>query len=247
VNFKKALKELEELYFLPEEEVRRIFEETASEFLSRVFKHDVDFVLSDPPRFYIYKPHEVVEEPVDKLKKSLVKGIISQVKKELKRRYEIEFLWKIYRKVKRRIKTLVEGRILGKNGNSYYMEIFIEDDENPLKPLRLIGICPLMDTTFSDRKNFKPGMRKLFLIKNCYAEAVGSTMRLTVVLSRQSRSFIKKLFESHGVPEEEIIRIERKPYKVIVYSRSRISKEVIRSVGREIDEGVIVRYEKKGW
>jgi len=241
-NFQSILKELEDSYFLPEEDIKRIFEETAGEFLSRVFKHEVDFVFSDPPKFYIYKPDEVVEEPVEKLKKSLVRGMVSHVKRELKRRYEIEFLWKIYVKVKRQIKTLVEGKILGKNGRDYYVEFFLENEENPLRPLKLVGTCPLMDTTFSDRKNFKPGMKKLFLIKNCYAEAVGNTMRLAVILSRQSKTFIKKLFALHGVSEDEIIRVERKPFRVLVYTKNKIPKEVIREVSREIDEGVIVRY-----
>jgi len=33
-NFQSILKELEDSYFLPEEDIKRIFEETAGEFLS---------------------------------------------------------------------------------------------------------------------------------------------------------------------------------------------------------------------
>jgi len=242
LNFKSILKELEDSYSLPQEDIRRIFEETAGEFLSRVFKHDVDFFLSDDPKFYIYKPDDVVVEPAFKLSKNVVRGMIAHVKKELRKRCELELLWKIYVKIKRRIKSLVKGRIIMKSGRDYYVEFFIEDDENPLKSLRLIGTCLYMDTTYSDRKNFKTGLEKYFMIKNCCAESIGSTTRLVTLLSRQSRTFIKKLFEIHGIPEEEIIRVERKPYRVLVYTRNKVPKEIIREVSREIDEGVIVRY-----
>lgn len=242
LNFQSILEELEDSFSLPQEDIRRIFEETASEFLSKVLKYDVDFFLEKDPKFYIYKDDEVVIEPVEKLSKNVVRGIIAHVKKELRKKCELELLWKVYVKVKRRIKSLVKGKIIMKSGRDYYVEFFIEDDENPLKPLRLIGTCLYMDTTYSDRKNFRAGLEKYFMIKNCYAESIGNTTRLVTLLSRQSKTFIKKLFVMHGIPEDEIVRVERKPYRVLVYTKNRIPKEIIREVSREIDEGVIVRY-----
>jgi len=241
-NFQNVLEELGELYSIPLDDAKRLFEETAAEFLTQVFKYEADFVLSDDPKFYLFKPNEVVVEPATNLNKGIVKGMIAYVKRELRKRFELELLWKTYVKARRKIKTVVKGKIFAKSGRDYYVNFTLDDEENPLKPLELVGICLYEDTTYSDRKNFALGVEKLFMIKNCYTESLENTLRLVVLLTRQSKTFVKKLFVMHGVPENEILRIERKPFKVLVYAKRKLPKEVIREVSREIDEGVIVRY-----
>jgi hypothetical protein len=240
---------------LSREEVVRIFDEVAGSFLSEVFGYDVDFFL-EKGVFYIYKDSGIVCEPLSSLSKSIIKGIIARVKREVRRRCEEEYLFRIYRVVRRRIKTLVQGRVVGKKGRDYYVEFFLENDavlpgrENLI---HLVGVCSFADTTISDRKSLKIGDTKFFLLKNCYLERFNNLLRLVVILSRMSKTFVKKLFSHFGVDEKDILDVKRgfyrakgkrRVFKTVVYAKNKLPKEVIRQVAKEIDEEVIVKYGK---
>lgn len=231
---------------LSREEVVRIFDEVAGSFLSEVFRCDVDFFL-EKGVFFIYKDSGIVCEPLSSLSKSIIKGIIARVKREVRRRCEEEYLFRIYRVVRRRIKSLVQGRVIGKKGRDYYVEFFLENDvvlADRESSIHLVGMCPLADTTISDRKILKIGDTRFFLLKNCYFEKSAGLLRFVVVLSRSSKSFVKRLFGYYGVDEDEIVEVKRVPFKTVVYAKNKLPKEVIRQVAKEIDEEVIVKYGK---
>ena len=172
--------EIAKEYDLSREEVKRVFDEVVSSFLTEVFGVDVEFFV-EKGVFYVYKDEGIEVTPISELALSLVKGIKARVKKELRKRCEEERVLRVYRFLKRKIKTLVWGRVIGVVDGGVYVE-FKLDDVFFSGSGYLIGFCPKESLSFFDRERLKRGVCKHFMIKNVYLERRAGFLRLRAYL-----------------------------------------------------------------
>lgn len=240
-NFLEVINEIADEYGVS----RDIVIDSAEEIMRRAcfeffggIEADV-FLREEGFKLFLFKEEEIVELGLNDLKKGIIKDLIARLRKELRRRCEEEIIWNVYRKFKKEIKNLVKGKVIHFNGK----EFFVEFTDNFGK--KFIGICSKADMPFSGRDRWKEwklkGEEKYFGIKNVLVEEVGGVLRLKIMLTRQSKFVVEKLFRLFGYGGK-IYEIKRVPYKVKVWVEEKVPKEVIRNVAKELDEGVIVRY-----
>jgi len=146
---------------------------------------------------------------------------------------EKEVMLSYYKALRGHIKSVVKGKFILKKGEDWYVRFFFEPEG-----LQVIGVCSKRDQGFSDRIRFKEGLEKWFMIKNVWLD----NGQLHVALTRQSTTFIKKLFQMRGVPESDILEVRRVPFKIKVQAAKHIPRDVIHWVSTELDESVIVRF-----
>ncbi|MFN4131716.1 MAG: hypothetical protein ACK4GE_01410 [Caldimicrobium sp.] len=197
------------------------------------------FLRNGDLKVILFKEEEIVELGINDLKKGVIKGLIAKLRKDLRKKCEEEIIWGVYRKFKGKIKELVKGKVIHFNGSEYYVEFLDEFGK------KFIGICNKADMPYSGRDRWREwklkGEERYFGVKNVLVEDAFGFLRLKIMLTRQSKFVVEKLFRLFGY-SGCIYEIKRVPYKVKVWVEERVPREVIRSVARELDEEVIVRY-----
>ncbi len=240
------VRELADIYGLPEEDVKAELLESLSNSLAAVFGTEIDVLASETGSLEIcsYRDSsgdlQVRSIPLSSIGRHAMKRIrrdlsLSLAKKRVLRDYDLS---------RDLVGRVVEGIIM-KTVNQGALSIRLQAT-GPCNPRSLIGLCPYRFQTPKERDTYRPGDVLSFQVLKASPVMENGMPRLEITLGRNSRRLVEGLImkQARGNPSERNVKVRcvkriAGAYSEVV-STAPIPRDAIKSVSDELKEYIRV-------
>ncbi|HPC04877.1 MAG TPA: hypothetical protein PLA03_12280 [Acidobacteriota bacterium] len=240
------VRELADIYGLPEEAVKAELLESLSNSLSAVFGAEIEVLPSEAGILEIYSYRDSSGDlqarsiPLSSIGRHAIKRIrrdlsLSLAKKRVLRDYDLS---------RDLVGRVVEGIIM-KAVNHGSLSVRLQTD-GPCNPRSLVGSCPYRFQTPKERGTYRPGDVLSFQVLKMSPVLENGMARLEITLGRNGRGLVEGLIMNHArrnssgrdVKVRCVKRIAGAYSKVV--STAPIPRHVLKSVSEELKEYIRV-------
>jgi hypothetical protein len=224
-------------YNLPENQATDAIESAISRVLSKAFGTDIFVLIQDSLEILSLPNPDSPIHPIDtaSIPRQLQRQVRFQIQRELEKRQalrEVETLSAL-----RGRPVTGEIRHISSNGET---TVALEMEDH-FRRLALTGVCPACHLPPSERQTLAVGAMKTFLVTSVLPVMKNGRAKVLIRLSRTTKALPEALLKERT--DEPSIRCVRRIVGAFseIETKRKLPREVIRAVGNELKERIIVR------